>query len=1465
MAIELRVKAITPETNLVLGVTQITRFKYDFELEWLSGPAVKFADLRIRTFMYHHYSSRTGEQAFYGPDISTGASLIILDRGAAPDVVVSWEWNNWMNDVFPPRIDNVLAPTPPSPDVSVPDRFYKFSQEITLYPGAGTIDEISAATPTANTLNPIPYAGQIGETPSTNLKFGRFHDCEKSYSFLHPNDNGGSFITAPDNYVLEQKVASSLISAIIQVGSFVNVTTTTPHGFLVGEGVRIADVIVSPGLIYNGNFVIATVNTPTTFTYETKSYLIPQPGIGFVGHAEKWEVISGMVPSGAVGVNYTIPPVITVDDHTAYTSLIYAEKDTAIIQSGGTPVISQDWGTSQILPVQNYNLPVTQEKKAVWRFPLDTVIPSPLYISEINLYNFGANTGAVTFDLFQILNDSWSETNLATNSWPYINPLINENDLVSTYQYDSNVNQIDEFTYSKFDVATSTITDWVDGNKVPDVALVKRADSILEEYFFTSEDAISEPYIQTKPFIIIASSQAAVDETPPILYLTNTTSNLGIVNVSGDGAGTITYELVDTSTIQALDIINVHGTNLYDGTNLIVTGVTATDITVTITGNVDTTIINAGIMNTPSAVTASAEAVDNEEIDATPATINIDKTLALNPITPLNIVKNVASTMTFDFVLEDLDDGYYQAQVQDIASNLSPVLTDPILMEVSEWDGINPIIPSPAYVRTNDQILVTGFNVESFVSTFRYVAGDIADGGLNVAPSAISIGAPNLEPTLNGFRMLTPANQSKEFTIGVIDDSANTLTALNAPNMYIGLPVTFAYREIIQDPIEVGKTYYIESISYVTTTATITISETLGGAPLNLTPTIDVGQMYLYNKDTTLHVTKDGVDSADYNNIVRFNVDDFGPIITLPNITAPTANIQVLVTDPAGVDINTTTVTFGTITGSVDVNGDGTVYLFDVEVGPTPGTLRFTTRDVLGNERFAEGSIPIIGEPFIKVLTYDIISPTSFILHVQVVGNSVPFQIATGVGDPGVFVADSVNAPYGTISNLTDTAEGLEFDLVVTSVGDGVFTIWADNVQNTDTLTPIVITSISPPCIQTNDIITLNGANLGDPSMVSSISVGGGILITQTDTLYQVQITGTIEGTSNLILSVVIDGDNVTSNEVFFTLDNTPPVISIIGDEIITLEHNSGTYTDDGATAVDQIYGPVPVVSTGADLVDVSVIGTYIITYTANDTCGNIAESIRTVNVVTGCNLSIAISPAKGQIGNIVDIFAIGDTFNPIATDNVVTFNGILGNVVGGSLTVLHVQVPIGATTGPVQVETQDPECGISNPVDFIVFFDDEEFNTGTVLNTRDSRNATTQGNVSIFGFQSLRPAIYNRDYAYSDYTEVVDENSMIQNVASIVLTRQGERIMNPEFGTVLHTYVFSPIDDIVAFEETVINEIDRAVRIYESRVTIDKQQSIARFSPQSGELQVLLSLIVPPGVSRELGLTLSSITKVEL
>ena len=76
--------------------------------------------------------------------------------------------------------------------------------------------------------------------------------------------------------------------------------------------------------------------------------------------------------------------------------------------------------------------------------------------------------------------------------------------------------------------------------------------------------------------------------------------------------------------------------------------------------------------------------------------------------------------------------------------------------------------------------------------------------------------------------------------------------------------------------------------------------------------------------------------------------------------------------------------------------------------------------------------------------------------------------------------------------------------------------------------------------------------------------------------------------------------------------DSIPPVITILGNnpESITLNQ---TYTDAGATASDNIDDSVDVITTGD--VNTTLVGIYIITYTATDSAGNISEANRTVNV----------------------------------------------------------------------------------------------------------------------------------------------------------------------------------------------------------------------------------------------------------
>ena len=89
----------------------------------------------------------------------------------------------------------------------------------------------------------------------------------------------------------------------------------------------------------------------------------------------------------------------------------------------------------------------------------------------------------------------------------------------------------------------------------------------------------------------------------------------------------------------------------------------------------------------------------------------------------------------------------------------------------------------------------------------------------------------------------------------------------------------------------------------------------------------------------------------------------------------------------------------------------------------------------------------------------------------------------------------------------------------------------------------------------------------------------------------------------------------------------TPPVITIIGDNPVTVEQGS-SYVDAGATAD----GGETVTTSGT--VDESTIGEYTITYSATDSAGNTGTATRTVNVVNtnNSNAPVFISTATPTI-----------------------------------------------------------------------------------------------------------------------------------------------------------------------------------------------------------------------------------------
>ncbi len=119
------------------------------------------------------------------------------------------------------------------------------------------------------------------------------------------------------------------------------------------------------------------------------------------------------------------------------------------------------------------------------------------------------------------------------------------------------------------------------------------------------------------------------------------------------------------------------------------------------------------------------------------------------------------------------------------------------------------------------------------------------------------------------------------------------------------------------------------------------------------------------------------------------------------------------------------------------------------------------------------------------------------------------------------------------------------------------------------------------------------------------------------------------EGTySNIDVSVSDGYDSNTSVTYMGTLtvDKTPPVITLTGDDTIYLEVDDA-YTDAGATVTGDDGNGLTTTGT----VDATTAGTYTITYSAEDNAGNTAAATRTVYVVEPVSetaITVTVPPA---------------------------------------------------------------------------------------------------------------------------------------------------------------------------------------------------------------------------------------------
>ena len=308
--------------------------------------------------------------------------------------------------------------------------------------------------------------------------------------------------------------------------------------------------------------------------------------------------------------------------------------------------------------------------------------------------------------------------------------------------------------------------------------------------------------------------------------------------------------------------------------------------------------------------------------------------------------------------------------------------------------------------------------------------------------------------------------------------------------------------------------------------------------------------------------------------------------------------------------INATAITGTTdIDATVVVTIDGNNYDAD---GEETGTWTITTPVLV------DGSYPISVQA-----TDALVNTTVNTSRTLIVDTTAPVITVDG-DDPQVIEVGSEYIELGaTVTDALDASPVLTISTTTVNTGVvGSYTVTYDAidaagntaVQKTrtvnvvDTQAPVItILGANPQIIVVTNAYVELGADVSDnydSGLVATIDASA--------------VNTSALGTYSVLYSVTDASLNSTSTtRTVNVVDSLPPVITLTGSSVVTL-HVGDTYTDAGATALDDVNGDLTgSIVIGGDTVATSTMGSYVITYNVSDLSGNAAVQVtRTVNVV---------------------------------------------------------------------------------------------------------------------------------------------------------------------------------------------------------------------------------------------------------
>ena len=576
--------------------------------------------------------------------------------------------------------------------------------------------------------------------------------------------------------------------------------------------------------------------------------------------------------------------------------------------------------------------------------------------------------------------------------------------------------------------------------------------------------------------------------------------------------------------------------------------------------------------------------------------------------------------------------------------------------------------------------------------------------------------------TINGIEVIVERSQNNSFTTRVKDNSVRlvkngTIVPSSEKSTSIGWPDTYGTITYGSPTDKWGQTWTAGDINNVNTGFAISAKyEPSDGAR---DPRVDyISMTVYYTPDTTppviaphenITATADSLGGATVNYTLPTATDNVDPVVTVTCLPAPGSYFTIAgsphivtcnATDTAGNPAIPTTFTVTVTPDSISASQSTIVFDNSGQISTNGGTANFTVtaKDQYGNT-IPGASVVLSATGSNNTFTPPNPGITNSSGQAQMGLQSTKAEakiVSVTIG--GVLLSTTIpvtfipGAPaYGQISASTTTPEasltGTTVDLTIT------------------------VTDASGNLVQDNTTVAL----LTDFGIIdgSGNTVNG--VVTR-------NLTGINKGTAHLTFS----GLTATGDTIINFVDTTIPVITRIGDETVSVEYR-GTYTDDGATASDNIDGDITGSIVTVNLVNTNfvmfnpalpgqIVATYTVTYDVSDLSGNPADQVtRTVNVIDTTKpvitliVSDATSPGVLKIGDTI-IF----TLTPTPAEPIATFSSFYN---GHDLSLLWSTADGGVTytatytvtegdadqTSPLQITgvTMTDEAGnVSDPVD---------------------------------------------------------------------------------------------------------------------------------------------------------------------